>query len=267
MLGHETLWRDIEHIRARSPLVHNITNFVVMNTTANALLALGASPVMAHAVDEVEEMAGLASALVLNIGTLSPSWIEAMHRAGRVAVARGVPVVLDPVGSGATRYRTETSLALIRALAPTIIRGNAGEIASLAGEVGETRGVDSTRDVGSIETLAVDLAAHWHCTIAVSGAIDFVTDGVRSARIHNGHPMMARVTGTGCTATALTGAFAAVSATPFEAATNALATMGIAGEIAAEHADGPGSLQLRLLDALYRLDGPTIEHRVRVEIA
>jgi hydroxyethylthiazole kinase len=261
---------DVLRIRAEAPLVHNITNYVVMNTTANALLAVGASPVMAHAVDEVEEMVGLARALVLNIGTLSPPWIEAMVRAGRAARRKGIPVVLDPVGSGATRLRTETALRILDDVAPTIVRGNASEIASLAptgdaGAAGRTKGVDSTRRSEETAELAQELAGRRRCVVCVSGATDIVVGGGRVARVRNGHPLMARVTGFGCTATALVGAFAAVNGEPFRATVHAMAVMGIAGEIAAERAEGPGTMQLYFLDALYRLTEAEVAARSRIE--
>lgn len=250
-------------IRARGPLVHNITNYVVMNQTANALLAVGASPVMAHAVEEVEEMAGLASALVLNIGTLSPPWIEAMIRAGQVALRRGIPVVLDPVGCGATAFRTTTARLLMERTPPTIVRGNASEILALAGGTGATKGVDSTQTTDAVLEAASALARLRHCVVSMSGATDIIVDGDRVARVANGHPILTRVTGMGCTATAMTGACAAVAASPFEAAVAAMTIMGVAGELAATSA-GPGSFVPALLDTLAGLDDVTLSQRARV---
>jgi hydroxyethylthiazole kinase len=258
-------WRDIERIRKQAPLIHNITNYVVMNTTANALLALGASPVMAHAVEEVEEMASIASALVLNIGTLSAAWIEAMARAGRIARDRGIPVVLDPVGSGATHYRTETAQRLIEETRPTIIRGNASEIRSLAGETGATKGVDSAHDATNSVDAARNLSARANCVVSMSGPVDIIVGAGGELRVQNGHSMMPRVTGMGCTASALTGAFAAVNREALHAAAHAMAVIGIAGEIAGERAQGPGSFQMLLLDALYSLDARTVESRLRYD--
>jgi hydroxyethylthiazole kinase len=265
------LWDDLARIRAEAPLIHNITNYVVMNTTANALLAVGASPVMAHAVDEVEEMVGLARALVLNIGTLSPPWVEAMVRAGREARRRGIPVVFDPVGSGATRYRTATAQRLLDEVGPTIVRGNASEIASLApvaggaAAAGRTKGVDSTRQAEDTVEVAQVLADRCGCVVAVSGPTDVIAGGGRVVRVRNGHPMMARVTGLGCTATALIGACAAVNASALEAAAHGLALNGIAGEIAAARAGGPGTLQLYFLDALHNLTAQDLADRLRVD--
>jgi hydroxyethylthiazole kinase len=259
----DALWHDVQQVRATAPLIHNITNYVVMNTTANALLALGASPVMAHAVDEVEEMVAYAGALVINIGTLSPAWIEAMLAAGRAAHRRGIPIVLDPVGSGATKLRTETALRLLREISPTIVRGNASEIASLATPGERTRGVDSTRAAEDTVDIAAGVASAWHCVVAVSGATDIIVGEGEVVRLATGHPMMPRVTGMGCTATALTGAFAAVHPSPLRAAVHGLAITGIAGEIAARRSPGPGSLQLHFLDALYGLQEADIRTHLR----
>lgn len=263
----ERIWEDIERIRVEAPLVHNITNYVVMNTTANALLALGASPVMAHAGEEVEQMAGIARALVINIGTLSGAWVGAMLLAGHAAKRKGIPIVLDPVGAGATRFRTETSQRLLRELSPTIIRGNASEIRALAYDEGTTKGVDSAH--GSEEALDAGraLATRQHSVAVVSGAIDLVLWEGTVSRIANGHPMMPKVTGLGCTATALIGAFAAVNPSPRDAAVHAMAAMGIAGEIAAERSQGPGSFLVAFLDALWSLGADDIRGRLKIEEA
>lgn len=245
--------RALAEMRRRRPLVHNITNYVVMDFSANALLAAGASPVMAHAVEEVTEMVALAGALVLNIGTLSSPWIEAMFLAGRAARARSCPVVVDPVGAGATAMRTETALRLLSEVKPTIVRANASEILAVARSGGQTRGVDSTQGVEQAHGIARELARRSGATVAVTGAEDFVTDGTRAVRIGNGHALMARVTGTGCVASALTGAFASVEADPLTAATAALVFYGLAGELAASGQPGPGEFRVRLIDALDRI--------------
>lgn len=236
-----------------------------MNTTANALLALGASPVMAHAAEEVEEMATLARALVLNIGTLSPAWIDAMLLAGRTAVARQCPIVFDPVGAGATRFRTATAERLLEQLEPTLIRGNASEIRALVAHEQSTKGVDSTHASSDALDAARVLTARYRSVVIVSGSTDYIVSAGRVARIANGHPLMPRVTGLGCTATALTGAFAAVSASPFDAAIGAMAVMGIAGEMAAEQSRGPASFLVNFLDALYLISADDIEARLRLE--
>ncbi len=261
------VWQDVLRIRAEAPLVHNITNYVVMNTTANALLAIGASPVMAHAVEEVEEMVGIARALVINIGTLSPPWIDAMVKAGRKARDRGVPIVLDPVGAGATRFRTSAVHKLLQAATPSIIRGNASEIRAVLYAEDATKGVDSTHASEEALEAARVLSQHCGCVVSVSGATDLIVSGRSVIRVSNGHPMMPRVTGLGCTATALTGAFAAVNPDAFRAAAHAIAVIGIAGEMAAQCSPGPGSLQLHLLDALYQLAESDVRERLRMEEA
>ena len=237
-------------LRTRHPLVHNITNYVVMNSTANALLSLGAAPIMAHAIEEVEELVAISGALVINIGTLSTAWIEAMFKAGRAARARGIPVVLDPVGAGASRLRTETARELLQQVRPTILRGNASEILALGAATGGARGVDAQHTVAQARATAVALAKAYGMVVAVTGPEDFVADGTREARVSNGHPFMARVTGTGCMSTAVTGAFAAVEPDAFQAATAALVVMGLAGEWAAQHATHPGSYGIALIDGL-----------------
>jgi hydroxyethylthiazole kinase len=254
-------------VRAARPLVHNITNYVVMNSTANALLALGASPVMAHAEDEVVEMAAVAGALVLNIGTLSPPWISAMFQAAESARKNGVPIVLDPVGAGATRLRTETACKLLVESRPDVLRANASEILAMAGETSQTRGVDSRQPVEQARDAAIRLARQFQITVAVTGPEDFVTDGVRVARISNGHPLMGRVTGTGCTASALTGAFCAVEKDAFAAAVASLVVLGIAGEIAARENPRPGTFQVRLLDALDEIQPNHVRADARLAIA
>lgn len=254
----------LERVRQEAPLVHNITNYVVMNTTANALLAAGASPAMVHAVEEVEEFVALARALVVNVGTLSPPWVEAMRLAAARARAGGIPWVLDPVGAGATAYRTAASAALL-AHRPTVIRGNASEVLVLAGAAGAAgKGVDSTAATDVALAPARSLATATGAIVAVTGAVDYVTDGARTIAIANGHPLMARVTGLGCTATALVGAFLAVERDALAASAAALAVLGVAGELAAARSEGPGTLQLHLLDALHRVDEVTLARHARL---
>jgi hydroxyethylthiazole kinase len=256
---------DLRALRERKPLVHQITNYVVMNETANATLALGALPVMAHALEEVEEMAALAGALVLNIGTLSPDWIEAMMRAGRAANAASVPIVLDPVGAGATRYRTDSARRLLEGLEVAVVRGNAAELATLAGQEAEIRGVESISTGGA--ELARAAAQVLGAVAAVTGPVDHVSDGETVLAVANGHELLGTVTGTGCMSTAVTGAFLAVSQEPLLAATEALVAFGVAGEDAAREAKGPGSFHVALYDALYHLDPATVDSRARVEDA
>ncbi|MCG8480941.1 MAG: hydroxyethylthiazole kinase [Spirochaetales bacterium] len=263
----DSLWSDLAAIRERKPLVHNITNYVVMNNTANALLALDASPVMAHAADEVEDMVSIAGALVINIGTLDSTWEPAMHRAAARARGIGVPIVLDPVGAGATPYRTDAVARLLDTATPSVIRGNASEIrAVLAAGVGNTKGVDSSDTTEEAAPDAVALSKALGCVVCMSGEVDYIIDGDGGVLVRNGHAMMPRVTGLGCTASALCGAFLAVESSPPTAAAHAMLVMGIAGEVAAERAAGPGSLQLHFLDALANLDRDDIARRMRVEV-
>jgi len=260
-----TTGADLRAIRKRKPLVHQITNYVVMNETANATLALGALPVMAHALQEVEEMASAASALVLNIGTLSDDWVEAMLLAGRAANRAGAPLVLDPVGAGATRYRTETSRRLLRDLDVAVVRGNSAEIATLAGRAAEIRGVEAVGAAGGPE-LARDAARALGCVAAVTGPVDHVSDGEQTISVSNGHELLGTVTGTGCMSTAITGCFLAVRPDdPLEAAAEALVAFGVAGEEAAKKAKGPGSFHVALYDALYGLDPDKLDKQAKIE--
>jgi hydroxyethylthiazole kinase len=252
-------------IRERRPLVHQITNYVVMNETANATLALGALPVMAHALEEVEEMAAIASALVLNIGTLSAPWIESMILAGKAANAAGVPVVFDPVGAGATRFRTETAERILSTVDITVMRANAGETATLAGHEAEVRGVDSISVGSPPEEIALRAASLYGCIASVTGPIDYVSDGREVHAVKNGHPLMALVTGTGCMATAMTACFVAVKLDdPLAAAAEALAAFGVAAEDAALLSRGPGTFHTALYDGLYNLDPDTLDGRARI---
>jgi hydroxyethylthiazole kinase len=257
---------SLRELRERKPLIHQITNYVVMNETANATLALGALPVMAHAREEVEEMVGLASALVLNIGTLSKHWIEAMLLAGRAANERGIPIVLDPVGAGATRYRTDTAGRLLDELEIAVVRGNAGEVATLVGVEAEVRGVESIGGAGNPAELARGSAATLGIVAAVTGAVDHVSDGEQVIGVANGHELLGTVSGTGCMATAITGCFLAVKAhAPLEAAVEALVAFGVAGEDAAIDARGPGTFHAGLYDALAGLDPDTLDGRAKAQ--
>ena len=251
-------------IRERRPLVHQITNYVVMNETANATLALGALPVMAHAPEEVEEMVGFAGALVLNIGTLSGHWVEAMLLAGKAANARRIPVVLDPVGAGATRFRTETAARILDEVDVAVLRGNAGEVATLVGVEADVRGVESIGAGGEPADLAREAGRSLGLVASVTGPVDHVSDGETVIAVANGHPLLAAVTGTGCMSTALTGCFLAGKPdAPLEAAAEALVAFGVAGEDAAAVARGPGSFHVALYDALAALDPDTLDGRIR----
>jgi hydroxyethylthiazole kinase len=254
--------QTLRELRERRPLVHQITNYVVMNETANATLSLGALPVMAHALQEVEEMASAAAALVLNIGTLSEHWIEAMLVAGK---ATSGPIVLDPVGAGATAYRTETAARLLEDLEIAVVRGNVAEISTLAGSAAEIRGVESIGSEAAPADLAREAAQKLGTVAAVTGRTDHVSDGERVIAVANGHELLATVSGTGCMATAVTGAFLAVKPqSALEAAAEALVAFGVAGEDAARDAGGPGTFHARLYDALYELDPLSLDERARV---
>ena len=255
--------QNLINLRSQKPLIHNITNFVVMNYTANALLACGASPVMAHAQEEVEEMVSFSGALVLNIGTLTPYWIESMLKAGKKANTNNVPIILDPVGSGATRLRTDSAKRLIDELSIAVIRGNASEALSLIQEDSKTKGVDSLHSVDDAAGEAIQLAKELGTTVAITGSVDLVTDGEHILRVSNGHELMGLTTGTGCTATALIGAFLAVDTNPVEAASTALAFFGLAGEKAGEKAVAPGSYKSALIDALYTITPDDLEQGAR----
>ncbi len=261
----EVIGNKLEALRKQSPLVHNITNYVVMNSTANILLSLGASPVMAHALEEVEEMAGLAQALVLNIGTLSPAWVEAMILAGKTAHKKNIPIILDPVGAGATSYRTETAKRLLTELPVSVLRGNAGEIMACAGVQGQTRGVDSQTDSLDAIDQAQAIARELKITVAMTGKTDIVTNGETTYLVKNGHPMMSRVTGTGCASSAIVGAFCGIGDDPLSDTAAALAIFGFAGECAAIHIDGPGQFWSNLLDELYKIRPSDLPGGVRIE--
>ena len=253
-------------LRERKPLIHQITNYVVMNETANATLSLGALPVMAHAREEVEEMTRLAGALVINIGTLSPHWVEAMLMAGKTANAVGVPVVLDPVGAGATTYRTDTARRILDEVDVAVLRGNAGEVATLVGVEAEVRGVESMDVGGEAAEIARAAAKSLGLVASVTGPVDHVSDGGRVLAVANGHELLGAVSGTGCMASAITGCYlAAKKDEPLAAAAEALAAFGVAGEEAARDAKGPGSFHVNLYDALAGLDPATLDERSRIE--
>ena len=252
-ISQEVISTSIAAVRAKSPLVHNITNFVVMNNTANALLAIGASPVMAHWVSEVEDMVAIADALVINIGTLDEQWVESMIRAGVAAHNKGIPIIIDPVGAGATRARTTAALEIIKQCHPTIIRGNGSEIMALVDANIRSKGVDSSAQSGDALSAAQRLATECGAVVVISGATDYITDGKEIFTVEGGSPIMTSVTGMGCTSTAIIGAFAAVVTSPIIAATAAMAVMSLAGERAAVHSAGNGTMQVNFLDELFNL--------------
>lgn len=256
---------NLDTIRRNKPLVHSITNFVVMNETANATLCIGALPIMSHAAEEVEEMVGIASALVLNIGTLAPDWIDAMELAGKRANERNIPVILDPVGAGATRLRTDSSKRLLDNVKISIVRGNAGELAALVGISSEVRGVESIAVSETSDQVANRFALATGCTAAITGVVDVVSDGKRTVKISNGDVMLSKVVGTGCMSSVIVGCFAAVEPDPFMAAVGGLTAIGIAGELAAaQSGDKPGTFHMELYNALNCLTTEDIRARAKV---
>jgi|LSQX01.3.fsa_nt_gb hydroxyethylthiazole kinase len=263
-----TIANDLTAIRERRPLVHSITNYVVMNVTANATLCIGALPIMAHAVEEVEEMVAVAGALVLNIGTLEPVWVDAMELAGKRANELGIPVILDPVGAGTTKLRIESSKRLLQSLDISLVRGNLGEVASLAGVASEVRGVESISASANPDEIAQQFASVYGCTVAITGPVDIISDGRRTATIANGDVMLSRVVGTGCMCDVVVAAFASVQPDPLTAAVGGLTAFGIAGELAA-HISGerPGTFAAEFMNALYALDEEAIMARAKVSLA
>jgi hydroxyethylthiazole kinase len=251
-------------VRERRPVVYHITNYVTVNDCANITLCAGGTPVMADAREEVEEMAAIASSLVLNIGTLNPTLIDSMIAAGGMANDRGIPVILDPVGAGATKLRTDSSLRLLDELSISVLKGNAGEIGVLAGAEGKVRGVDSHGLNGDPVVVARDFAKKMGITVAISGVTDIVTDGKIVLLVENGHPLMGSISGTGCMAASVTGAFTAVSGDPVRATAAAFAAFGIAGERAAEGARGPMSFKTALFDNLASLAPDTLSSCAKI---
>ncbi|MEM5015017.1 hydroxyethylthiazole kinase [Metabacillus indicus] len=257
----------LEKVREQNPLVHNITNTVVTNFTANGLLALGASPVMAYAKEEVADMAKIAGAVVLNIGTLDEKIVEAMLIAGASANKHGVQVILDPVGAGATSYRTDTAKMLSEKLDIAVIRGNAAEVASLAGENWAIKGVDSGAGEGDAAALAVKAAKQLNTVVVITGKTDYISDGERLFTCKNGHMLQTKVTGTGCLLSSVVGAFCAVEKEFVFAAAAAAAVYGCAAEAAVErlYRHEPGSFQIEFINELYHLEVKELRERMKLE--
>lgn len=265
------IWLDA--VRHERPLVHNITNLVVNNIAANALLCVGASPVMAYAHEEVGQMAGIAKALSLNMGTLTPEVVTSMRIAGRAANAAGVPIVFDPVGVGATGYRTQVATDLLRAVDVSILRANAGEMSVLLGLAGQVKGVDALQADEALPAAMKHYALSSGTVVVATGPVDLVTDGHTTWQLSNGHPLLAAITGSGCMLTALLGAF--VGAVPkesplstyAEACVAAITSYNVAAEQAAQKADGPGTFQAALFDCLYDLESGAVDAAANVEVA
>lgn len=251
-------------IKKQKPLVHQITNFVVMNDTANITLHIGALPVMAQAKEEMNEMTAIAGALVLNIGTLQADWVESMKLAGKRANELHIPIVLDPVGAGATSYRTKTSLELLQGLKISVLRGNSGEIGALGGGGGEVKGVESIGRIKNPELVAAALSKKYGCVVAISGKRDIIADSKNVYYVDNGHELLTTLTGTGCMATSVIGVFCAVEKDYAMAAACGLAVYGLAAEIAARKAKGPGSFKVAFFDAVYNLTPEQIIKGVKI---
>ncbi|WP_245831009.1 hydroxyethylthiazole kinase [Sediminibacillus massiliensis] len=250
-------------LREEKPLIHNITNNVVINFTANGLLALGASPVMANAGEEAADMAGVADALILNIGTLTSPQVEAMILAGKAANQKGIPVVFDPVGVGATPYRNQSAKRILDEVEVSIIRGNAGEIAFLAGVDTQMKGVDSAF-AGNNRAIAIKAADNLGIPVIVTGAEDIITDGVKGFTVSNGNPLLTKVTGAGCLLSSVVGAFLAVGEDSLEAAAAAVSAYGVAAEIAVADGNGPGTFQPAFLDSLYLITEKILEKKATI---
>ncbi len=261
-----TKWisKNLNKVRTTNPLVQNITNFVVMSSTANALLAIGASPVMAHAKNELEDMLKIADSLVVNIGTLDETWIPSMEEAVKIATDFKKPVVLDPVGAGATRLRTETALNLLKIGKITVLKGNLGEIGALLGRQGLTKGVESKEYNEELALkLSLDAALKFKTTVGITGPIDYVSDGNNTFVLKNGSPILKKVTGTGCMVSAIIGAFLGV-ANPIESTVSGITIFNVAAEKAYQEAPYPGSFLVKLYDQLYKIDEKTIEEVANV---
>ncbi len=257
----------LARVRQDKPVVHHLTNWVTVYDCAQILKSIGASPVMAHAPEEVADMVRIASALVLNIGTLTTEFVEAMKLAAVAANQKGIPVILDVCGAGATRFRDQKTNEILDAAHISIIKGNASEIARVAGTNVRTRGVDSAEVQGDLLALSQSLARQRNAVVVATGAEDLVTDGNRTYRIRNGHELMTSVVGTGCMAASVIGAFAAVEPDLALAAACALSDYGIAAELAAKQATGPAAFKLQLFDCFHNLDRETVGSMAKILVS
>jgi hydroxyethylthiazole kinase len=255
----------LERVRSQKPVVHHLTNWVTIYECANIVKAFGASPVMAHAKEEAADMASIASALVLNIGTLTADLVEAMILAGRSANQKDIPVILDVCGAGATKMRDDACFEILKNVEVNIIKGNASEIARVAGEDVQTKGVDASAVEKDLMAIASEIARKRHCIVVITGQEDIVADEKRIVLVKNGHPMMANVVGTGCMAASVIGAFSAVEEDKLEASVAGLVCYEVAAEMAAKTAKGPGSFKEELFDAVYNLDAKTVNRMQKTE--
>ncbi len=257
-INAETIFNDLKNLRQQTPLVHNITNFVAMNSSANILLALGASPLMAHAPEEIPEIEKISGALVLNIGTLDTTWIAAMKMAQKYALQQKIPIILDPVGAGASALRTTTAQTILHA-GVQVVRGNGSEIMALANYSAKTKGVETSITSNDAISAAQQLAEKYQCVVVISGADDFIVIPDKIVKLSNGTALFTKVTAMGCGATAVIGAFAAINKDYVAAAIHAMATFAIAGECVAANVNTPGSFYVAFLDKLYSLNNEDLK--------
>ena len=259
------IYSFLEKVKLQKPVVHHLTNWVTIYDCANIVKVLGASPVMAHAPEEVEDMTGIASSLVLNIGTLTVDFVDAMKIAAKTANKRNIPVVLDVCGAGATKLRDRKCLELLDETKINIIKGNASEIARIAGQSVQTKGVDAGHVAVNLEDLAVGLAQSRNCTVVITGREDIIADDARCFKVKNGHEIMTNIVGTGCMAASVIGTFAAVDSDYVHTSVAGLVCYEIAAELAAKKANGPGTFKEQLFDALFHLDKTRIDSMQKVE--
>lgn len=261
----ESLFHDINLIRLTHPLIHNITNLVVMSTTANILLALGAAPIMAHAHEELDEIVQIAQALAINIGTLDETWLAAIEQAQLAALKRRIPIVFDPVGAGASTYRSTSALSIIQR-GVDVIRGNASEIMALLDTSIITKGVDSTQASNDAVASAQTLAQQYQCIVVVSGKIDFIVSESLCVALDYGTPLLTKVIGMGCSLTAMIASFLSVNPNRFNAAVHAMAWMGLISEVAEKKSNGPGSFYNHLLDSFYAVQKAELQSLLKTNI-
>ncbi len=255
----------LQRVRETKPLIHHITNWVTIYDCANIVRAIGALPVMAHAEEESGDMASIASALVLNIGTLTVEIIKSMKIAGKSANQKDIPIVLDAVGVGATKLRDDKAFELLNEIKINIVKGNASEIARLAGENVKTKGVEATKVEADLIAVARKLSVERNCVTVITGKEDIVTDGTKTYLVKNGHPMLGSIVGTGCMATSVIACFAAVERDYAKAASAGLACFCIAGELSASRSKGPGTFKENFYDEIYNLNKETIDKMERIE--
>lgn len=259
-----SLFDDVALIRQSNPLIHNISNLVVMPITANVLLALGAAPIMAHAKQELNEIIQHAQSFVINIGTLDKTWVTSIKIGQKAALKRGIPIVLDPVGAGSSGYRTQTALKIL-AQGVQIIRANASEIMALIDAKISSKGVDSTQNSINALASAKILAKKYHCIVVISGKIDFVVSATRVVSLAYGTALLTKVVGMGCSLTAMIASFLTVNTDPFAAAVHATALMGLVAEYAEKKSTGPGSFYTQLLDSLYTIQKTDLQSLISGE--